>query len=237
MRARDGRRRTSTRSDDTEVPEARDVNELRAEVEAAGFGHLNFLIGDTLLRVPGAQVVGQIDGVWVTFLRDERGVVEERTLVEHPDERSAVTEFMSQLRNLARLEELRAVLEAESLLRLDYVIDGDYTGGSTASSRRSMTDGDSNTSASLPNRLNQLGLGHLNFLIGDAETQRPSALVIAQGEDGWSTFVRDERGLTRAKSVRTYPDERSAVEGFLVLLDGIALVKRLRSEAAAEKDV
>ena len=29
----------------------------------------------------------------------------------------------------------------------------------------------------------------------------------------------------------------SAVEGFLVLLNGIALVKRLRSEAAAEKDV
>ncbi|WP_157485218.1 hypothetical protein [Frigoribacterium sp. Leaf8] len=214
-----------------------DVDGLRAEVEAAGFGHLGFLIGNTSLPVSGAHVIGQIDGVWVTFLRDERGLVEELTLVEHPDERSAVTEFMSQLRNLARLDELRAVLEAESLLRLDHVIDGDYTRGSTASSRRSMTDDDSNTLASLPNRVNQLGLGHLNFLIGDGETQRPYALVIAQGEGGWSTFVRDERGLTRVKSVRTYPDERSAVEGFLVLLDGIALVKRLRSEAAAEKDV
>jgi hypothetical protein len=103
--------RTPTRSDDTGVPEARDVNGLRAEVEAAGFGHLNFLIGDTSLRVPGAQVIGQIDGVWVTFLRDERGLVEELTLVEHPDERSAVTEFMSQLQNVARLEELRALLD------------------------------------------------------------------------------------------------------------------------------
>ena len=111
MRARDGRRRTSTRSDDNEVPEARNVNELRSEVEAAGFGHLNFLIGDTSLRVPGAQVIGQIDGVWVTFLRDERGVVEELTLVVHPDERSAVTEFMSQLQNVARLEELKALLD------------------------------------------------------------------------------------------------------------------------------
>jgi hypothetical protein len=49
-------------------------------------------------------VVGQLDGVWGTFLRDERGLVEELTLVEHPDERSAVTEFMSQLQNAARLE-------------------------------------------------------------------------------------------------------------------------------------
>ena len=56
-------------------------------------------------------MIGQIDGVWVTFLRDERGVVEELTLVEHPDKRSAVTEFMSQLRNLARLEELEALLD------------------------------------------------------------------------------------------------------------------------------
>ena len=85
---------------------------LRAEVEAAGFGHLRFLIGNTSLPAPGAQVIGQIDGVWVTFLRDERGLVEELTLVEHPDERSAVTEFMSQLQNAARLEELRAVLGA-----------------------------------------------------------------------------------------------------------------------------
>jgi hypothetical protein len=100
-----------------------------------------------------------------------------------------------------------------------------------------VTDDDSNTLASLTNRVDQLGLGHLNFLIGDAETRRPYALVIAQDEGVWSTFVRDERGLTRVKSVRTYPDERSAVEGFLVLLNGIALVKRLRSEAAAEKDV
>lgn len=112
MRARDGRRRTSTRSDDTEVPEARGVNGLRAEVEAAGFGHLNLLIDDTSLHLPGAQVIGQLDGVWVTFLRDERGFVEELTLVEHPDEGSAVREFMSQLRNRARLEELRAVLDA-----------------------------------------------------------------------------------------------------------------------------
>ena len=100
-----------------------------------------------------------------------------------------------------------------------------------------MTDDDSNTLASLTNRVDRLGLGHLNFLIGDAETRRPYALVIAQDEGVWSTFVRDQRGLTRVKSVRTYPDERSAVEGFLVLLNGIALVKRLRSEAAAEKDV
>jgi len=91
---------------------ATDVNGLRAEVEAAGFGHLNFLIGDTSLHLPGAQVIGQIDGVWVTFLRDERGLVEELTLVEHPDERSAVTEFMFQLQNLARLEELRTLLDA-----------------------------------------------------------------------------------------------------------------------------
>lgn len=84
---------------------------LRAEVEAAGFGHLRFLIGNTSLPAPGAQVIGQIDGVWVTFLRDERGLVEELTLVEHPDERSAVTEFMSQLQNVARLEELRALLD------------------------------------------------------------------------------------------------------------------------------
>jgi hypothetical protein len=90
------------------------VNELRAEVEAAGFGHLNFLIGDTSLRVPGAQVVGQIDGVWVTFLRDERGLVEDLTFVEHPGEGSAVTEFMFQLQNLARLGELRALLDTGS---------------------------------------------------------------------------------------------------------------------------
>ena len=87
-----------------------DVGGLRAEVEAAGLGHLRFLIGNTSLPVSGAHVIGQIDGLWVTFLRDERGVVEERTLVEHPDERSAVTEFMSQLRNLARLKELEALL-------------------------------------------------------------------------------------------------------------------------------
>jgi len=37
--------------------------------------------------------------------------VEELTLVEHPDERSAMTEFMSQPRNLARLEELKALLD------------------------------------------------------------------------------------------------------------------------------
>ncbi|WP_148053671.1 hypothetical protein [Frigoribacterium sp. PhB118] len=85
---------------------------LRAEVEAAGLGHLRLLIGNTSLPVSGAHVIGQIDGVWVTFLRDERGLVEELTLVEHPDEGSAVTEFMFQLQNLARLEELRALLDA-----------------------------------------------------------------------------------------------------------------------------
>ena len=84
---------------------------LRAGVEAAGLGHLRFLIGNTSLPVSGAHVIGQIDGLWVTFLRDERGVVEERTLVEHPDERSAVTEFMSQLQNVARLKELEALLD------------------------------------------------------------------------------------------------------------------------------
>ena len=91
-----------------------DVDGLRSEVEAAGLGHLRFLIGNTSLPVSGAHVIGQIDGVWVTFLRDERGLVEELTLVEHPDEGSAVTEFMFQLQNLARLGELRALLDTGS---------------------------------------------------------------------------------------------------------------------------
>lgn len=115
MRAPHGKHRTSTRWDDAGAPGARGVNGPRAEVEAAGFGHLDLLIDDTSSHLPGAQVIGQLDGVWVTFLRDERGVVGERKSVEHPDERSAVTEFESPLRNVARLKELNRIREENEL--------------------------------------------------------------------------------------------------------------------------
>lgn len=61
----------------------------------------------------------------MTFLRDERGLVEELTLVEHPDERSAVTEFMCQLWNVARLKELDQIREENELAFQEHRRKGD----------------------------------------------------------------------------------------------------------------
>jgi hypothetical protein len=89
------------------------VSGLEAELRAAGLEHLNSLIGNTTLPVPDALVIGQLDGVWVTFRRDERGVLEERSLMKHPDEEAAVAEFLDKLRNRARLRQMEALLDTD----------------------------------------------------------------------------------------------------------------------------
>lgn len=55
---------------------------------------------------------------------------------------------------------------------------------------------------SLESQVQALGLGHLNYVIGDPEASKPYALVIAKKAELWTTFYVDERGLVEEQSVR-----------------------------------
>ena len=87
--------------------------------------------------------------------------------------------------------------------------------------------------ASLPAKIEAEGLDRFPSVIGDARRPLPYALVVAQRDEAWNTFFRDERGLVEEQSVRTYADENAACEDFLALLRSEIRIKKLRQEILA----
>jgi len=87
---------------------------------------------------------------------------------------------------------------------------------------------------SLESQVQALGLGHLNYVIGDPEASKPYALVIAKKAEIWSTFYVDERGLVEEQSVRTYGDQEAASADFIRLLRNMARIAEIRKERAAD---
>jgi len=86
---------------------------------------------------------------------------------------------------------------------------------------------------SLESQVQALGLGHLNYVIGDPEASKPYALVIAEKAQIWTTFYVDERGLVEEQSVRTYGDQEAASADFIRLLRNMARIAEIRKERAA----
>lgn len=88
---------------------------------------------------------------------------------------------------------------------------------------------------SLEAQVQALGLGHLNYVIGDPEASKPYALVIAEKAQIWTTFFVDERGLIEEQSVRTYGDQEAASADFIRLLRNMARIAEIREERAARR--
>jgi hypothetical protein len=88
---------------------------------------------------------------------------------------------------------------------------------------------------SLESQVQALGLGHLNYVIGDPEASKPYALVIAEKAQIWTTFFVDERGLIEEQSVRTYGDQEAASADFIRLLRNMARIAEIREERAARR--
>ncbi|KQO48353.1 MULTISPECIES: hypothetical protein [unclassified Frigoribacterium] len=88
---------------------------------------------------------------------------------------------------------------------------------------------------SLESQVRALGLGHLNYVIGDPEASKPYALVIAKKAEIWTTFFVDERGLVEEQSVRTYGDQEAASADFIRLLRNMARIAEIDAELAARR--
>lgn len=81
---------------------------LLARVEAEGLDRFPSVIGDARRALPYALVVAQRGETWSTYFLDERGLVEEQSVRTYGDVEAAAADFLRLLRNLARIEEIRA---------------------------------------------------------------------------------------------------------------------------------